>query len=468
MRWRLIALTSLGVNVVFAGMWLISLRHPFASGKEASDDTLNSAGAVAKTNLVVRRQLFSWQEVESGDYPTYIANLRNIGCPEQTIRDIIIADVNALYARRRAMDPDIVTPQQQWWRSEPDTNVLRVALEKVRGLEEERRNLLSRLLGISWESGDLANLPRPSHPGVLLDGPILGPLPTEAKQAVQDINARSEERLQAYLEEERREGETPNPAELARIRQETRNELARVLSPLQLEEFLLRYSQTASDLRSGFGELRYFNPSAEEFRAIFRATDSIDQQLQALAASADPNSVQARQNLESQRENAIRTALGQRRYEEYQLLHDPLYRAAVASAQEAGTPEAARTIYQVNLAAQETQNAIITNTNLTAEQRAIELKQLEADQLRANAVAAGQPLLPDLPPLPPTQPRRTYTLRPGDSPATIGLIYGIPEGAIRAANPNVDFRRLRPGDAINLPRTTLTPRTAPLVAPGGP
>ena len=30
----------------------------------------------AKTNVVVRRQYFSWQEVESSDFPTYVANLR--------------------------------------------------------------------------------------------------------------------------------------------------------------------------------------------------------------------------------------------------------------------------------------------------------------------------------------------------------------------------------------------------------
>ena len=49
---------------------------------------------------MLRRQLFSWREVESADYATYIANLRDIGCPEQTIRDIIIADVNQLYSRQ--------------------------------------------------------------------------------------------------------------------------------------------------------------------------------------------------------------------------------------------------------------------------------------------------------------------------------------------------------------------------------
>src|SRR5262249_53000387 len=43
---------------------------------------------------------FHWEQVESADYPTYIANLRSIGCPEQTIHDIIAADVHALHASR--------------------------------------------------------------------------------------------------------------------------------------------------------------------------------------------------------------------------------------------------------------------------------------------------------------------------------------------------------------------------------
>ncbi len=43
---------------------------------------------------------FNWSAVESSDYPTYIANLRAIGCPEPTIRDIIKADVHSLYAAR--------------------------------------------------------------------------------------------------------------------------------------------------------------------------------------------------------------------------------------------------------------------------------------------------------------------------------------------------------------------------------
>jgi hypothetical protein len=465
MRWRALAFVSLGVNVLLAAVWLIFPRHPLAGTLSTSAGLGESAENASRTNIVLRRQFFSWQEVESPDYPTYIANLRSILCPEQTIRDIIIADVNTLYARKRATD--LVTPEQQWWRSQPDTNVVQAANEKARALEEERKTLLARLLGPNWESGDLVNLPRPSHPGVVLDGPILGSLGGETKQAIQEISAHSEARLQAYLDAQRQQGKGTDSVELAKLRQQTRDDLARVLSPGQLEEYLLRYSQDANNLRTQFGQLRFFDPTPDEFRAVFRATDSVDQQIQLLADSTDPSSVQARQALEAQRENAIRIALGTQRYEEYRMLHDPLYREAVAAAEEAGTPEAVKTIYQVKLAAAGAQDEINADANLTAEQKAIESKQLELDQLKANTLATGQQLPPDSSQQ--TAPvRRTYTLRPGDTPAVVGMIYGVPENLIRAANPNVDFSRLKPGDAINIPRSALPPVPAPRLAPVGP
>jgi LysM repeat protein len=213
--------------------------------------------------------------------------------------------------------------------------------------------------------------------------------------------------------------------------------------------------------------LRYFNPSAEEFRAIFRAADSFDEQLESLADATDPNSVQSRQALQAQRENAIKVALGPDRYAEYQMLHDPLYRQAVATAQQAGTPEAAQTIYQINLAAVSTQGDINANANLTSDQKAIELKQLELDQLKANSLAMGRALPPEPPPVPQAPPRRTYTIREGDSAAVVGMIYGLPESAIRAANPNVDFTHLQPGDAIAIPRSGLLPTSSSLLPPAG-
>src|SRR5260221_13906858 len=41
---------------------------------------------------------FHWGQLESEDYRTYIERLRSIGCPEQTIHDILIADLDKLYS----------------------------------------------------------------------------------------------------------------------------------------------------------------------------------------------------------------------------------------------------------------------------------------------------------------------------------------------------------------------------------
>jgi hypothetical protein len=150
--------------------------------------------------------------------------------------------------------------------------------------------------------------------------------------------------------------------------------------------------------------------------------------------------------------------LGAKRYEEYRLLQDPLYRDAVAAADEAGTPEAVRTLYQINLARAAEQERIRSATDLTEEQKNIELKQLELDQLRANAVATGQELPPDSSAQQPTSPpKKTYVIHLGDNAAVVSLIYGVPLNALRAANPNLDFNRLKPGDSVTIPPSTLPP-----------
>jgi len=454
MRWRLLAYVSLGVNLVLAIVWLVVAGK--SSKNRSTEGTAGDASSRGSTNVVVRRQFFSWQEVESSDYPTFIANLRSINCPEQTIRDIIIADVNALYARKRATE--LVTSEQQWWRIEPDTNVVQAAAAKARLLDDERRSLLARLLGPNWEAGDMTSLPRPSQPGVVLDGAILGVLPAETKQAVQEVNLRSQERLESYIASQRVDGKDPDAVEIAKLRQQTRTDLQRILTPPQLEEYLLRYSQNASNLRADFGQLRFFNPTQDEFRNIFRATDTLDQQIQLLADSTDPNSLAQRKALENQRENAIKVALGSKRYEEYRLLQDPIYRDAVAMAQAAGTPDAARAIYAVNLTAASEQQRIQADPDLTPEQKAVKLKELELQQLQANTVAAGNDLPPEPPPAAP--PRRTHVVRPGDTPAVLALIYGVPVSAIRAANPRVDLGRLQAGQTLNIP-PTLLPNSLP-------
>jgi len=451
MRWRLLLIFSLAANLVLAVGLLHSRR---AAPAPAASVTAEATNPIIKTNVVLRHQFISWSHVESPDYPTYIANLRSIGCPEQTIRDIIIADVNSLYAKRRATE--ILTPEQEWWRSEPSPKVVKLAADKSIALDKERRALLVKLLGPDWEGGDLAGLPRPTRPGVVLDGPILGTLATDTKDAVANISADAQGRMQAYIQQMRDAGREPDPAELNRMRQDTRNQLAGVLNPAQLEEYLLRYSQTANDLRAELGKLKYFNATPDEFRAMFRADDSLTQQLQALGNGNDPMTVAQRNSLIQQRDNALRLALGTTRFVQYQKLQDPLYQQAMATAIQNGDPNTADAIYGINLAAQNEQNAIQSNTNLTDAQKALALKQLDADQF---AASTGQTPPSDLanPPTPPAPQGRPHVMGKTETALGLAKLYGISVNAIQAVNPTVNLNNLQPGDVIRLPASANFP-----------
>ena len=451
MRWRALLIVSLGVNLAFAVTLLVQHRR-------TQDTIARLSGAESlfitnqvKTNVVIRRQFFTWREVESPDYAVYIANLRDIGCPESTIRDIIVADVNQLYAERRINE--VLTADQQWWRSDLDpAAATQAANEQLRALDQERRALLTRLLGPNWEvvEPDLT-VARAARAGLTLNGPMLGTLSPEVKRAVEEISAQSAERIQAYLDAQRLAGRKPDPAEMARLRQQTRNELAKVLNPAQLEEFLLRFSDSAQQWRASLGELKYFNATPDEFRRLFRATDPIDQQINLLASATDPESVERRQALQRQRDNAIKLALGETRYEEYRRLQDPAYRDAVTAANAAGAPGTAPVLYQLGLATDAERERIKLDPTLTDSQREIELKKLELELMKAKTLAEGGQLPPEPPP-PPTPPtRQAHVMKPGETVDMLAFYYGIPVSDIFRANRNVDFSKLKPGDTIQVP-----------------
>jgi len=448
MRWRALLIVSACVNaVLIAAVWYVARKSP---GPEGVGSELGTNGpAKVRTQVVVRRQFFTWSEVESPDYHTYIANLRDIGCPEQTIRDIILADVNALFARRAALE--IKTPGQQWWRSTPDARLGLEAQAKLRELDKERRKLLAELLGPDWSPAETFAATTAKVP---LDGPVLGLLPNDTKEAINSVVAESQSRMEALQAKAAAEGRYPTSTELAALREQTRQELQKILPPAQLEEFLLRYSQNAADLRSELGSLQFFNASPEEFRAMFRARDQYDQKIAALADSTDPNDISQRQSLEAQRERALRLALGEERYALYRQLQNPDYRTAYAQATKAGDPDAARTIYEVNLASQEELAKAQADSNLSAEQLAIAMKRVELEQAKATAEAVGQDIPPDPnapPPPPPPPENRSHTIVPGDTLGALSTAYGLPVNAIMDANPDLQVNALKPGQRIIIP-----------------
>ena len=133
MRVRVFFLISIVLNVALAAAflgWFVPKREAARFVRPINTGLVYSNGLrIVKTNVLVRPRLFNWQEVEAADYPTYIDNLRGIGMPEPTIRDIIIADVDQLFIRKRrelASQQDI-----EWWRSQPSADFQSNALARA-------------------------------------------------------------------------------------------------------------------------------------------------------------------------------------------------------------------------------------------------------------------------------------------------------------------------------------------------
>jgi hypothetical protein len=154
-------------SVVLAGVVIALLAGrraeipsiPVVSAPEAVAEP--SAPAV----MAPKPEPFRWSQLEATDYPTYVANLRAIGCPEQTLRDIITADVDeAIYAPKR----------DEMKRKEPAQSLERALLELKRGEDRFIASLLGTAPSESESTETVAATQRPARGPS--DAPVTVPL----------------------------------------------------------------------------------------------------------------------------------------------------------------------------------------------------------------------------------------------------------------------------------------------------
>ena len=341
----------------------------------SATETSNTVAAAAKPTFTGKK--FSWQDVETDGYRGYIDSLRAVGCPDDKVRTIVVADVNELFDKKRLQEA--VRHDMQWWRPEAQNfAAVNVLQERGRALEEQRAALIAKLLGEAVSEDEKSESLLWSS--VQLTGPVLGALAPEVHNEVQEICARSMERHQNYFWTRVNEGQPMNQVEMAKLREQTRSDLRKVLNDDQVEEFVLRYSHNASRLRE---ELRGFEPTPEEFRKIFRAIDPLEHQLQMEYGGPEAMSEKQRERFEAQRNEAIREALTGERYQAYLLTKDPLYRQAQMVALQYGAPaKAVLPIYKMTKLNESKRQQIINDANLTPQQKSEALNAMNLEQQR--------------------------------------------------------------------------------------
>lgn len=107
MNMKLLLAALLGLNVLLLGAVVYLLRaHPGDAGylpplvvcipaADQAGDSLDDATSPRRASLA-----FDYGRLESPDYKDYIDHLRSLGCPDETIRGILIADMSDLFRGR--------------------------------------------------------------------------------------------------------------------------------------------------------------------------------------------------------------------------------------------------------------------------------------------------------------------------------------------------------------------------------
>jgi len=341
----------------------ISTLAPQSTNRIAKTEPNTNATQRGPKSLPSADKKFGWQDLTSDSYLDYIASLRSVGCPEKQVRNIVVSDVNEMFDKRRL--EHAIKTDSQWWKAETFMGVLPMQNFANANFDEQRRELLTKILGESWD--DFVKLPSLSGTAVNLTGPVLGALPSDTWSSVQEICARSMDRHQAFLGMRMNEGGGMDNIEMAKLRDMTRQDLAKILTTEQLEEFLLRYSHNSSKLRQ---DMRGLDLTPDEFRKIFRAIDPLEHQTQLDYGGPEALSQKQREQLEAQRDRAIREALAPARYTQYLLTKDPLYKQAQIMAMQYGmNGKAVQPLYEMQKTIEAKRLQISQNTALTYEQR---------------------------------------------------------------------------------------------------
>jgi hypothetical protein len=335
---------------------------------------------VVITNSVASE--FTWGAIESADYKDYIARLRGVECPEQTIRDIITADVNKLFALKlKELRPN--QGRLEYWQRPPDyySKEERERQEKYRMLEKEKSALLTELLG-----EDTNKLKQKENGYVDHWDRMLSFLTDEKRSAAREVHDRFEQQLQkiyrGYIQDEE------DQKEIRRIQRERLAAMSQVLTPEELERYELNTSQIASQLRY---DLDGFSPNDKEFRDIFNLRKAREDDL-AYAYDPEDKAAQDRRRKAVEDVDAqIKSMLGDARFEEYKRAQDYSYKELARLASRHELPaEVAVTVYDMKKVAEDAARKVREDRSLSTEQRKEALQAIRTETEASVAAQIGE------------------------------------------------------------------------------
>ena len=272
-----------GAALAGVAAWLATRGVPIAAPVDAAS-RLGSKRETASTTRSRTKDLvstgsFDWASVATNDLRRYIVNLRAVQCPEPTVRDIIIAEVQRQFDPREApfkvasgevLFPENETSAQRQIRRRADY----LRRRNLRLVEKEKVAVIRELLGIDLPLEPLRGWYSRNYER--MESAING-VPAEKRERVREM-------MEAYwnlsdtLNDDRDVSMKGRDAEfIERYRENNERRrlgLLQILTPDEVEMFDMRASSAAERLRIQLGEMQ---PTEAEFREIYRLRRDIEE-----------------------------------------------------------------------------------------------------------------------------------------------------------------------------------------------
>jgi hypothetical protein len=411
---RLVIVLSLALNVALGALVLRWATPPAAPAamprmprlppaesppRDPGTDTNPPAAAM----LSVEAE-FHWSELAAEDLKVYRDNLRAVGCPEATVRDIILAEINHHFTRKR--QALLADAQRRFWdvAARGDDALEAEWKEPLEKLDEARNALIAEVLGAEREDESkarTAQLRRIERQYIWL--------PEDQRVQITALALRHQQQLDEYWKAIQAHGPEyrPTPDEsrqLERMQAEFATAQKALLGPEAFEEFQLRNSNASH----WAARLEGFEATEAEWRAVARlkldfetAVQKLDPDPDApldaafrsrygLPDSADTPTAEARRQMKLELEAATQAALGATRYDELKLAQDSDYRMTRRITQRHGLAEtAARQTFEVQRAAAAEADQVRRNAELSAEARQAQLAALRQETERTLTETLG-------------------------------------------------------------------------------
>jgi hypothetical protein len=328
----------------------------------------------AQEKIVYVTNKFNWAQLESSDYRVYIANLRSVGCPEATIKDIIMTDVMKLYAQRRGQ-ASFNGRDFRYWETDEKRKLKQHQIEDrekaLAQIDKELPAVLRELLGINYER-ELDKYFVDTNE----DDRRLAFLPEDKRAsavALRDQLDAARERILSAA------GGHPSAGDLDRLQkleQETDARLTQFLTPDEKYQFELSTSSTADSLRKN---LIGFNPSETEFREIYQRQKAIDSAF-AYQDLSDPTVRAAKNAAEKQMEDELSATLGPSRMTDYQKVKNPDFREVYLFSDRFDLPDnISQSLVTVRSIAEQQRDQLLSDTALPDDKRVAALRAIQAE-----------------------------------------------------------------------------------------